>query len=173
MAEVQGRLPVDPLNQSLIAEECAIQRQLQVEHSKADMDFRQRSKIRWLADGDTNSKFFYSQIKSRWRTNAILKVCLYDGTVSDNDNDIKERSVKYYVRLFNEDYGSSPLSPIPFKKKLNEKAHRWLCRPISMEEVTNVFFSGGIGKSPGPDNFGFGFYQNVWDIIKFDLLAAL
>lgn len=46
-------------------------------------------------------------------------------------------------------------------------------RDISLEELEGVVFNMKRGKEPGPDGFPIEFFQEFWDIIKFDLLAVV
>ena len=45
-------------------------------------------------------------------------------------------------------------------------------RDISIEELEGVVFNMKKGKAPRLDGFPIEFYQEFWDIIKFDLLAV-
>ena len=46
-------------------------------------------------------------------------------------------------------------------------------RDISLEELEGIIFSMKKGKALGPDGFPIDFFQEFWDIIKFDLLAVV
>lgn len=46
-------------------------------------------------------------------------------------------------------------------------------RDISIEELEGVVFNMKKGKAPGPDGFPIVFYQEFWDIMKFDLLDVV
>ena len=43
--------------------------------------------------------------------------------------------------------------------------------PFTEEEVKNAVFGSYADGAPGPDGLPFLFYQNFWDIIKYDLMA--
>ena len=48
-----------------------------------------------------------------------------------------------------------------------------LMRDISLEELEGVVFNMKKGKAPGPDGFPKDFFQELWDIIKLDLMAVV
>ena len=48
-----------------------------------------------------------------------------------------------------------------------------LMREISLEELEGTVFNMKKGKAPGPDGFPIEFFQEFWEIIKFDLLAVV
>ena len=51
--------------------------------------------------------------------------------------------------------------------------NRDLLRPIVLEELETVVFGMKKGKAPGPDGFPIEFFQEFWEIIKFDLLEVV
>ena len=46
-------------------------------------------------------------------------------------------------------------------------------RDISLEELEGIMFNMKKGKALGPDGFQIEFFQELWDIIKLDLLAVV
>ena len=48
-----------------------------------------------------------------------------------------------------------------------------LMRDISLEELEGIVFNMKKGKAPGLDGFPIEFFQDFWDIIKFDLLVVV
>lgn len=48
-----------------------------------------------------------------------------------------------------------------------------LLSPIRLPELEKVVFHIKKGKAPGPDGFPIEFYQEFWEIIKFDLLEVV
>jgi hypothetical protein len=46
-----------------------------------------------------------------------------------------------------------------------------LTQPFSEDEILNVLKLIPRDKSPGPDGFGSGFYQDFWSLIKLDILT--
>ena len=48
-----------------------------------------------------------------------------------------------------------------------------MLRPILLEELEKVVFRMKKGKALGPDGFPIEFFQEFWEIIKFDLLEVV
>lgn len=46
-------------------------------------------------------------------------------------------------------------------------------RDISLEELEEIVFQIKRGKAPSPDGFPIEFFQELWDIIKLDLLTVI
>ena len=53
---------------------------------------------------------------------------------------------------------------------VSSSMNRDLLKPIMLEELEKVVFSMKKGKALGPDGFPIEFFQEFWEIIKFDLL---
>ena len=51
--------------------------------------------------------------------------------------------------------------------------NRDLLRHIVLEELEKVVFGMKKGKAPGPDGFPIEFFQEFWEIVKFDLLEVV
>lgn len=56
---------------------------------------RQKSRIRWLEDGDMNSKYFHATVKDKNGTNRIDKLINDQGVVLNTPNDIQHEILSY------------------------------------------------------------------------------
>lgn len=62
---------------------------------------RQKSRVKWLKEGDLNTKFFYSTLKQRRRNNKIR--CLeIDGIRCEEESVLKLYITDFYKNLFNQ-----------------------------------------------------------------------
>jgi hypothetical protein len=67
----------------------------------------QKSRVKWLKDGDSNSKYFHACLKSRERSNAI--VCLKVGERwLDSSAEIIEEVLRYFKNHFSASYWARP-----------------------------------------------------------------
>lgn len=57
--------------------------------------WKQRSKIRWLQDGDRNTKFFHQSAKSKGVLNRIDKISINDSTFSD-EGQIRDQAMLFF-----------------------------------------------------------------------------
>ncbi|KAL5538858.1 hypothetical protein UlMin_043555 [Ulmus minor] len=73
----------------------------------------------------------------------------------------------------------SPLQPLSFNLSnivnpvITEEDNADLLRIPTWEEVRNVVFSMGAFKAPGPDGMSALFYKHYWNIVGWDLVAAV
>eukprot|EP00268_Persea_americana_P034025 TRINITY_DN33662_c0_g2_i1.p1 TRINITY_DN33662_c0_g2~~TRINITY_DN33662_c0_g2_i1.p1 ORF type:complete len:402 (-),score=60.83 TRINITY_DN33662_c0_g2_i1:2739-3944(-) len=57
--------------------------------------WKQKAKLRWLQDGDRNTRFFHQTAKSRSILNRIDKITV-DGTIFEEEEDIRNQACLYY-----------------------------------------------------------------------------
>lgn len=64
--------------------------------------WKQRSKIKWLKEGDKNTRFFHMMATSKRKKNKIHKIMNSEGDWLDNQQDIARVGVKFYSDQFND-----------------------------------------------------------------------
>ena len=62
--------------------------------------WRQKSSIRWLREGDTNTKFFHFVVKQRRNTNFIGRIKDETGRWVEDEGAIKHSATQFYQNLF-------------------------------------------------------------------------
>ncbi|KAK2385146.1 hypothetical protein QL285_072415 [Trifolium repens] len=128
----------------------------------------QRSRSKWLKEGDANTKFFHNSVKMRSRLNAISAIKV-NGEWMDSPSRVKEA-----VSSFFDNHFSSPMVVRPrldgvALPRLSEAENDDLISPFSMEEIEEVVRCSDGNKSPGPDGFNFAFVKNFWNLLKGDI----
>lgn len=94
---------------------------------KTELDlWRQRSKIRWLQDGDRNTKFFHISAKPRGIFNRIDRISVDDNLFVDEDN-IRDQAELYFSNLMQ----SHPITP-------NEVLFNMAGPSVSVEQNTSL-----------------------------------
>jgi hypothetical protein len=128
----------------------------------------QRSRSRWLKEGDSNSKFFHNYIKTRKRRNNLTALRTPRGWV-EGPNLVRREVVAFFKDHFEKEVWRRPnLNGITFPQLSLEKVGG-LTACFSMEEITEVVMSSDGSKSPGPDGFNFAFIKGFWDLLKNDV----
>ncbi|GAU36760.1 hypothetical protein TSUD_213250 [Trifolium subterraneum] len=128
----------------------------------------QRSRSKWLKEGDANTKFFHGSVKNRVKTNFISALCV-DGRWLDSPNLIKEA-----VHSFFENHVSSTprvrptLEGVEFNS-LSEEDNRGLTSPFTLEEIEEAVRDSDGNKSPGSDGFNYAFLKKFWELLKGDI----
>jgi hypothetical protein len=132
----------------------------------------QRSRMKWLKDGDTNSRFFHACIKSRTKKNCIRALRLGDDWL-ETPQLIRNATVEYFTHHFTSDHWNRPNLDGIYFPMLTEVENADLIRPFQMDEIEKVVFESDGNKSPGPDGFNFAFVKAMWYLIKGDVRIML
>ncbi|PNY14141.1 cysteine-rich receptor-like protein kinase [Trifolium pratense] len=128
----------------------------------------QRSRSRWLKEGDSNTKYFHNCIKARHRRNRVVALRTTTGWV-EGPVGVRGAVVSYFRDHFdNEDWHRPTLDGITFPCLSLANADL-LTASFTMEEISEVVKGCDGSKSPGPDGFNFAFIKEFWEIMKHDV----
>nr|KYP48093.1 Transposon TX1 uncharacterized [Cajanus cajan] len=126
--------------------------------------WKQRAKVHWLKEGDSNSKFFHATASTRRKHNYIQSIINEEGQTITNQNDIEIAAHQYFETLFR------IINHIP--TKITEEENNKLLNPFSLEEFRVALFSMHGDKSPGPDGLNPGFYKRFWYLLGPEIYHA-
>jgi hypothetical protein len=130
-----------------------------------DSQIFQRSRTKWLREGDGNSGYFHSSIKMRRRMNSILALRV-GGRWVERVPEVCAEIVSYFREHFSETGVNRPtLDDVPLPRLLGEEAMD-LVLPFSEDEIRKVVMESDGNKSPGPDGFNFSFFKRFWELLK-------
>ncbi|XP_035845355.1 uncharacterized protein LOC118491582 [Helianthus annuus] len=117
-------------------------------------DTKQRSRVKWIKEGDENSKFFHAMVNNRKASNAIHGLSI-DGSWCDNPSRIKKFIFEFFREKFKEKVELRPNIVCDNLKKLKDADVEALTQRFGSEEIKIVVFEYGDDRSPGPDGFNF------------------
>jgi len=125
----------------------------------------QRSRSKWLKEGDANSKFFHCCVKSRMHSNGI-KALKVNNELVFGVNEIRSEVVDYFKRQVASSVWERPrLDGVNFAS-ISEEGNAFLVAPFSLEEIECAVKESDGNKSPGADGFNFAFFKQFWYLIK-------
>ncbi|WJX68716.1 hypothetical protein P8452_53059 [Trifolium repens] len=128
----------------------------------------QRSRSKWLKEGDSNSRFFYNCIKGQSRRNNVMALRSQNGWV-ERPMQIREEVVSYFRSHFdNEEWHRPTLDGLEFPTISQDRVVE-LTANFSLEEITSVVRDCDGSKSPEPDGFNFAFIKEFWDLMKYEI----
>lgn len=138
----------------------------------------QRAKVHWLDVGDGNNKSFHRAAAVREIRNSIREIKRLDGTIADNQEDIKQEAVEHFFNfLTHTPQDFREISMEELQEILNYECtvedREMLMKRVTTEEVKKVVFSMAADKSPGPDGYTSEFFKASWDITGPDLVVAV
>jgi hypothetical protein len=136
-----------------------------------EISWRQKSRVRWLKEGDKCTKFFH-QVASANRRNNSIESLMVNGSPTSDPTSIGDHVVNYYKSLFSEPLSWRPrLDNLEFDRLNGEEAAS-LEYPFEEKEVREVIKGMDRDKAPGPDGFSMAFFQDCWEVIKEDVMAV-
>ncbi|XP_058769267.1 uncharacterized protein LOC131643129 [Vicia villosa] len=132
----------------------------------------QKSRLKWLNDGDSNSKYFHRILKERRRRNHTGSIITKRGVVN-SVREVKEAVKENFEDKFVENFLERPsLVGFDFNFLSMEDSHS-LETPFLEEEIKEAVWSCDGSKSLGPDGMSLLFIKSCWNYIKKDAFAFL
>ncbi|KAF3789444.1 hypothetical protein EJ110_NYTH18225 [Nymphaea thermarum] len=126
---------------------------------------RQKARVRWMKEGNSNSKFFHAMAKGRQRRNHIRTIMDGQRVLSDMD-EIFVSCTTYFKELLTDNAGSSTLpSNVCTGLTVIDEENELLVSPIRDEEIQWAVLRAKKESAAGPDGFNNRFYQSYWSII--------
>ncbi|PNX79184.1 ribonuclease H, partial [Trifolium pratense] len=143
-----------------------LQEELNLILGKEELMWYQRSRAKWLKDGDRNTKYYHLKTVNRRRKNNVIMLKNDSGQWVDDVVQLQNLATEFYVKLFSEDqmHRAWHNTEISYPT-MDPMVMSNLAAPITMEEVKCAVFNMQPWKAPGPDGFSAGFYQKTWNIV--------
>ncbi|GKD29751.1 hypothetical protein Tco_1240529 [Tanacetum coccineum] len=171
--QVQIRLDADPFNESIREEEAMVLAAFNDACLMEEKFLKQKAKIDWLREGDSNSAYFHKLVKSRTSRSRIDVVTSDDGMVYENDK-VAESFVHHYEMFLGQPGDTTYFCANDlFRCRLEENEALDMTRPVTRQEVKSALFSMGNDKAPGPDGYTVAFFKESWDIVADDFVDAV
>lgn len=134
--------------------------------------YKQRAKLYWLQDGDSNTIMFHRMATQRKKRNRLLHLKDDNGVLVDDEQGMGGVAVSYFSDLFAAESGFMELVLNVVKPIVDDAGNSILLAPFSLEEFRIATFQMHPDKSPEPDGFNPAFYQRFWDEIGKDIYDA-
>ncbi|KAB2616581.1 hypothetical protein D8674_023169 [Pyrus ussuriensis x Pyrus communis] len=134
----------------------------------------QRSRVKWLREGDANTKFFHSSTLQRRRRNKVVKLRNKNGSWVDHPSQVRQLVENHFTSVFcsagDRDWGAMLDCLTP---SVTSEMNAALIAPVTEEEIKEAAMQMGGLKAPGPDGFQGIFYHTYWEIVREDIFALV
>ncbi|CAL9233634.1 unnamed protein product, partial [Arabidopsis halleri] len=177
LEDIQSMMMTNP-SASLFREEHVARKKWDFFAVALESFYRQKSRIKWLKEGDANTRFFHKAVLAHHAKNLIKYLRRVDGVRVENVDQIKGMLEVYYTHLL----GSASDNVTPFSVDSIRSLHPFRCDQAlaekisaipSDEEIIQTIFSMPRNKAPGPDGFPAEFFWDAWEVVKDCTLAAV
>ena len=136
---------------------------------REEIMWRQRARIQWLTEGDSNTKFFHRKASVRKVRNRITELQRADGSVSKDEQEMASMATNFYSNLYASENTvgiEEVMSHIP--RKVDDAMNNILTARYTNVEVKEALFQMFPTKAPGPDGFPAHFFQRHWDLCGYE-----
>jgi hypothetical protein len=149
----------------------AFSSELRIEHSYLS----QKARIKWVVEGDSNSKFFHSSIRKKANLLSIREISRADLSVATTPSEVIEVIVSHFQSYLGSPSVNEPASDIMsfIPRLIHADDCVGLGSPPSSDEIRACVFALSKDSACGPDGFNGSFYRSSWDIIQSDLCLAI
>eukprot|EP00253_Pinus_taeda_P036049 PITA_36049 len=144
---------------------------------KEEIFLRQKSRVRWIKEGESNTKFFHESTLSHRSHNKILELKGSKGKELATHKEMEYVLVQHFLCIAMEplldrsQFINKFTRYIP-KLVIREDNHN-LNRPVSEYDVSEVINEMKNQKAPSPDGFNVEFFEACWKTIKQDILEVV
>lgn len=129
----------------------------------------QKSRSRWIKQGDSNSRYFHNLMKFRKRKNGITGIHHHNSWLEDPPA-VKEAIRSFFDNQFKEKASFRPslqnldFSSISMMEAISLEAE------FSIDEIRAALKDCASDKAPGPDGFSFTIFKHIWQIVEKDVV---
>ena len=171
---IQSACDADPDNPLLLEDLAHLMLAFQRAKEDEEVFYKQRAKVKWLNEGDGNTRFFHHAVRERRATNFISSICDSDGLFHYGD-EVPQTFIDYFQGVLGtEDPCVTPMmDQALFDRRLTLHESLEIVRPFTNDEIKCALFSIGKDKASGSDGFSSLFFKRAWPIIGNDFLTAI
>ncbi|GAU42748.1 hypothetical protein TSUD_77850 [Trifolium subterraneum] len=143
-----------------------LQDQLDVTLYQEECLWFQKSRSKWITDGDRNTKYYHSKTIVRRRRNKIISLRNEDMTWVEEPEILRDLVRNFYINLFKEDKEvCDPIISWTTYPTNMEAHHNALSATIQFAECKKALFDMGPLKAPGEDGYPALFFQKCWETV--------
>ncbi|RVW14425.1 LINE-1 retrotransposable element ORF2 protein [Vitis vinifera] len=137
------------LNPDLLSQRASRKGELEELILREEIHWRQKAKVKWVKEGDCNSKFYHKVANGRRNRKYIKELENERGLVLKNAESITEEILHYFEKLYTNPTGESwGVEGLDWSPISEESALR-LDSPFTEEEISKAIFQLDRDKAPG------------------------
>ncbi|GAU36460.1 hypothetical protein TSUD_166260 [Trifolium subterraneum] len=149
-----------------------VRRKMSMLLAQEEAFWKQRAKIYWLRDGDTNSRFFHATASARKKRNEITQMKKDDGEVIQHQHEVCEVAKNYFEQLFSPGQQGHNTMLDYIMPSITEENNNQLTSPFQIKEFKEALFAMHSDKAPGPDGLNPAFYKRFWSLCGVEIFNA-
>eukprot|EP00253_Pinus_taeda_P004070 PITA_04070 len=169
MESLQQKMIMEGRTKECISKEGAILGKLEERRKQEEILWRQKSRIKWLREGERNTKFFHQAMIKHRQRNKILSIKDKNGNRVVEQAEIEQVLMDHHKEILSEPQADKMqaiqeiFSAIP--RLVIEDQNKALMRAATLEEIEETVKAMKKGTAPGPDGFTIDFFQAGWHFL--------
>eukprot|EP00253_Pinus_taeda_P007130 PITA_07130 len=142
LSSLQQKIITEGHTEEMLEQERNIHNKLEERQKQEEIYWRQKSRIRWLREGERNTKFFHRTTVQRRMHNSIPFIQTQGGAKIEKHEEIEAEFLNHFAQVHTEPEGDKRLAieritnNVP--KIITEEHNELLLRPILMQEVDDA-----------------------------------
>ncbi|XP_072074464.1 uncharacterized protein [Arachis hypogaea] len=134
----------------------------------------QKSRQKWLVEGDRNTKYFHTKTLVRRRKNKIVKLRNNNGIWCEEIKAVKSIVSNFFTDLYRDERPKRPTIRCSWQyKRLEEEQKQMLERMPIPSEIEEAIHSIGSLKAPGEDGYPALFFKENWKVLQCSICAFI
>lgn len=152
------------------AKECELQANLSESLRLQELFWKEKSRLRWLSEGDRNTRFFHTICRAR-RTRSSITLLRDGNQVFQDPLAVQNHIVDYYTKLFTNhaDYIDTGLIGRVIPSLVTDAENGSLTAIPSSEEISLAVKDMDPDSAPGLDGFNGHFFISCWQTVGADV----
>ncbi|GJW61150.1 RNA-directed DNA polymerase, eukaryota [Tanacetum coccineum] len=135
LSDIDSLLDCGAVSDSNLLRRSELHRNLYNINQMESKEYLQKSKIKWVIEGDENSKFFHGLVNKK-RSQLAIRGVFVDGIWCTNPNKVKEVFFKHFEARFKKPVKHRLMINLPFNKRLSDVQAGDLERSVSRDEIS-------------------------------------
>nr|KAJ0187106.1 hypothetical protein LSAT_V11C900454800 [Lactuca sativa] len=174
LSRIQFELDRDPGNEDLRIEESFYLHSFLNASREEECYLKQRAKVQWLKEGDSNSNYFHKVVKGKINRNRIENILDSNGNWKEGE-EASRVIVDYFREFLGVDHEvTSLVCPNNlFTNRLDNNQALEMVNEVTNEEIKRALFDIDDDKAPGPDGYSSKFFKKAWRIVGDDFCFAV
>ncbi|TYG80510.1 hypothetical protein ES288_D02G221900v1 [Gossypium darwinii] len=140
-------------------------------YTREESYWAQRSRSRWLREGDRNTRFFHAKAIGRLKKNNIERLKDAAENWTTNSKDICKVAKEYFVSLFRSNSQTANIQVMGYIKEcITRETNEKLNIIYTEEELFQAIKQMDPNKAPGIDGLSGNFFKHHWEIVGKDTI---
>eukprot|EP00253_Pinus_taeda_P017956 PITA_17956 len=170
MCTLQQKIIMEGRTEDRVHQEQILWTEIETRRQQEETLWRQKSRNRWLKEGEKNTKFFHRSTIQRRMHNNIAFISNRQGEKLEKHEEMEKEFQEHFHEILKEppesrDQAIKKITQL-IPKIITEDHNKQLLQSISMKEVEEAMSQIKDGKAPGPDGFTAIFFHEFWELVS-------